>query len=136
MLIVNTASKCGFTPQYHDMEELYQKYKDSNFTVLAFPCDQFFNQEFSSVKEILRFTKKKYKISFPLFQPIKVNGKQTHPLYKDLKVKAPGIIGTKLIKWNFTKFLIDAKGNIIHRYAPKTPINKIAKDIEKLLKQH
>lgn len=122
MLIVNVASKCGFTKQYKGLQELYEKYKDSDFVILGFPCNQFGNQEPGSNDEIKEFCSVNYDVTFPMFDKINVNGDDAHPLYKFLKEKAPGALGTKSIKWNFTKFLIDAEGNVIERFgSAKTP---------------
>jgi glutathione peroxidase len=132
LLIVNTASKCGFTPQYKGLEELYAQYKDKGFEVLAFPCDQFGNQEPGSDQDIKSFCELNYGVDFPLFSKIEVNGDDAHPLYKFLKSEKGGLLGDS-IKWNFTKFLVDKQGNVIERYAPTTPPEKIAPDIEKQL---
>jgi glutathione peroxidase len=134
LLIVNVASECGFTPQYEGLEKLYKTYHDQGFEVLAFPCNQFGGQEPGSEKQILNFCRTKFDVTFPLFAKIDVNGKDTHPLYAYLKKKAPGVLGTESIKWNFTKFLIDREGNVITRYGSSTKPEEIAKDIEKLLK--
>ena len=134
LLIVNVASECGFTPQYEGLEKLYQTYKDQGFEILAFPCNQFGGQEPGSEKQILNFCRTNFDVTFPLFAKIDVNGKDTHPLYVYLKEKAPGVLGTESIKWNFTKFLIDRDGNVITRYGSSTKPEKIAKAIEKLLK--
>lgn len=133
LLVVNTASACGFTPQYSELQELYQKYGDKGFVVLAFPCNQFGSQESGSNEEIKKFCDLKFNINFPVFQKVDVNGKDTHPLFKYLKEELPGILGSKNIKWNFTKFLIDKKGQPVKRYAPKDKPSSFAKDIEKLL---
>lgn len=132
LLIVNTASKCGFTPQYKELEELYQKYKDQGFAVLAFPCNQFANQEYESNEEIQSFCQKNYGVTFPVMARIDVIGKTAHPLFQYLCKKQPGVLGGR-IKWNFTKFLINAEGNVVKRYAPVTTPSQIAKDIEALL---
>jgi glutathione peroxidase len=136
LLIVNTASKCGFTPQYKGLEELYEKYKERGFDVLAFPCNQFAGQEPGNEDEIKQFCDTNYRVTFPLFKKIDVNGPNAHPLYQHLKSKAPGALATRAIKWNFTKFLVDRDGNVVKRYAPKTPPEAIAKDVEKLLEKH
>jgi len=133
LLIVNTASKCGFTPQYAGLEELYRKYRDRGFTVLAFPCNQFGAQEPGDAAEIANFCSLSYDVTFPLFAKIDVNGDDAAPLYRHLKAEAPGLLGTQGIKWNFTKFLIDRAGEVVDRYAPTTTPADIAKDIEKLL---
>ena len=132
LLIVNTASKCGFTPQYKGLQELYAKYKDRGFELLAFPCDQFGHQEPGGDDEIKEFCEMNYGVEFPLFSKIEVNGDAAHPLYKFLKSEKGGLLGDS-IKWNFTKFLVDKQGNVIERYAPTTPPDRIAPDIEKQL---
>lgn len=133
LLIVNTASKCGFTKQYAPLEELYKKYKDKGLVVLGFPCNQFANQEPGDMKEIKDFCSLTYSVDFPMFTKVEVNGKNTHPLYKFLKQKASGIFGFSAIKWNFTKFLVDKNGTVIKRYAPTTGPLSLTDDIEKLL---
>jgi glutathione peroxidase len=133
MLIVNTASKCGFTPQYEGLEALYQKYRDRGLVVLGFPCNQFGAQEPGSAAEIGSFCEKNYGVSFPMFEKIDVNGAATHPLYQWLKKSARGLLGSERIKWNFTKFLLDRQGNPIERYAPVKKPEDLAKDIETLL---
>jgi glutathione peroxidase len=133
MLIVNTASKCGFTPQYEGLEALYQKYRDRGLVVLGFPCNQFGAQEPGSAAEIGSFCEKNYGVSFPMFEKIDVNGDATHPLYQWLKKRARGLLGSERIKWNFTKFLLDRQGNPIERYAPVKKPEDLAKDIEALL---
>lgn len=133
LLIVNTASACGFTPQYKELEELYKEYKDQGFEVLAFPCNQFGAQEKGSNEEIKQFCDLNFNISFPLFEKIDVNGSNTHPLYSFLKKEKSGLLGSEKIKWNFTKFLVDKEGNVIERYAPQTKPSAIATDIKKLL---
>ena len=132
LLIVNVASKCGFTPQYNGLQELYAKYKDKGFELLAFPCDQFGHQEPGDDDEIKEFCELNYGVDFPLFSKIEVNGGDAHPLYKFLKSKKGGLLGDS-IKWNFTKFLVDKQGNVIERYAPTTPPERIGPDIEKQL---
>lgn len=132
VVVVNTASKCGFTPQYAGLEQLYEKYKDQGLVVLGFPCNQFGNQEPGSAKEIQEGCLVNYGVSFRMFEKIDVNGKNEHPLYTFLKEKQPGILGSK-IKWNFTKFLIDRNGNPVKRFAPITKPEKMEKDILKLL---
>lgn len=133
MLIVNTASKCGFTPQYEGLEKIYQKYRDRGLVVLGFPCNQFGEQEPGSANEIGAFCQKNYGVSFPMFEKIDVNGDNAHPLYQWLKKSAPGLLGSERIKWNFTKFLLDRQGNVVERFAPMTKPEDIAQDIEKLL---
>jgi glutathione peroxidase len=133
LLIVNTASKCGFTPQYAGLEELYRAYKDRGFEVLGFPCNQFGAQEPGPAAEIGAFCEKNYGVSFPLFAKIDVNGPDAHPLYRFLKEGKPGIFGTENIKWNFTKFLIDRNGNVAGRFGPATEPKTLAVTIEELL---
>ena len=133
LLIVNTASKCGFTPQYKELEELYQLYKQEDFIVLGFPCNQFLKQEPGSNAEIQTFCQLNYGVSFPMFEKIKVRGNDAHPLFKYLTKQAPGWFGDA-VKWNFTKFLVDRQGKVINRYAPTTNPREIAPDIEKLIK--
>ncbi len=132
LLIVNTASKCGFTPQYEGLQSLYAKYKDRGFEVLGFPCDQFGHQEPGSDDEIKSFCQLNYDVSFPLFSKIEVNGPNTHPVFEFLKSKKGGLLGDS-IKWNFTKFLVDKKGGVVERFAPMTPPSAIETQIEKLL---
>jgi glutathione peroxidase len=133
VLIVNTASKCGFTSQFKQLEELYKKYKDRGLVILGFPCNQFMRQDPGSNKEIKSFCKLNYGVSFLMFSKIKVNGDDAHPLYKFLKAKRPGVLGSELIKWNFTKFLIDKKGKVIERFSPSTIGEEIEKAIIPLL---
>lgn len=133
LLIVNTASKCGFTPQYEGLEALYQEYKDRDFAVLGFPCDQFGHQEPGDEDEIKNFCSLTYNVSFPMFAKIEVNGPNAHPLYQSLKTARPGVMGSKGIKWNFTKFLVDPKGEVVKRYAPTDKPASLRKDIEALL---
>ena len=133
LLIVNTASKCGFTPQYEGLESLYRKYKDKGFEVLGFPCNQFMSQEPGSEAEIREFCSLRYDVSFPLFSKIDVNGPNTAPLFSYLKAAAPGIAGTQSIKWNFTKFLVDRKGRVIKRFATATKPEAIESAIESAL---
>jgi glutathione peroxidase len=133
LLIVNTASKCGFTPQYEGLETLYEKYKDKGFMILGFPCNQFSEQEPGTNEEIADFCLVNYGVSFDMFEKIEVNGDNAHPLYKYLKKEATGLLGSESIKWNFTKFLVDRNGKVIDRYAPMTKPKSIEKDIEKLL---
>jgi glutathione peroxidase len=118
LLIVNTASKCGFTPQYEGLEELYRKHKDQGFAVLGFPCNQFGAQEPGDAAEIANFCSLTYDVSFPMFSKIEVNGPQAHPLYAWLKKEKKGLLGSEGVKWNFTKFLIDRKGEVVGRFAP------------------
>lgn len=133
LLIVNTASKCGFKVQFEDLQNLYNTYKDSGLLILGFPCNQFFSQEPSSNLEIKQICEKKFKISFPIFSKIDVNGHTAHPLFKFLKSNAKGFLGTEFIKWNFTKFLVDKNGKVVKRYAPYTNPKAIEKDIKSLL---
>ena len=133
LLIVNTASECGFTPQYAGLEDLYRAYQDRGFEVLGFPCNQFGNQEPGSAAEIHAFCERNYGVSFPMFAKIDVNGPNTHPLYRILKAARPGLFGIQRIKWNFTKFLIDRPGNVVSRHAPSTPPEKLRPAIEELL---
>ncbi len=132
LLIVNTASKCGFTPQYEGLQSLYEKYKDRGLEVLGFPCDQFGHQEPGSDDEIKSFCEVNYGVDFPLFCKIEVNGDAAHPLYKFLKSEKGGLLGDS-IKWNFTKFLVDKKGTVVERFAPTTAPASIESQIEKLL---
>ena len=133
LLIVNTASKCGFTPQYEGLESLQKSYADRGFSVLAFPCNQFGGQEPGNEEEIQSFCDLNYQTSFPLFSKIEVNGAASHPLFTHLKEQAPGVLGSKRIKWNFTKFLVNQQGEVVKRYAPSTTPEAIASDIEALL---
>ena len=133
LLVVNTASKCGFTPQYDGLEKLFQDYKDKDFEVLAFPCNQFGAQEPGEAEEIEQFCKVNFGLTFPLMQKVEVNGDNASPLFDWMKKEAPGLMGSKSIKWNFTKFLIDREGNVVKRYGPADAPASIAKDIEKLL---
>lgn len=133
LLIVNTASKCGFTPQYEGLEALWRRYGQRGFEVLAFPCNQFGGQEPGEAAEIGEFCSLTFGVSFPLMGKIAVNGPSAAPLYDWLKAEAPGLLGTKRIKWNFTKFLIDRQGKVVRRYAPTVEPAKISADIEALL---
>lgn len=132
VLVVNTASKCGFTPQYEGLEALYKKFKDKGLVILGFPCNQFGGQEPGNATEISNFCSLKYGVSFPMFSKIEVNGDNAHPLYKFLKTQLPGTLGNEL-KWNFTKFLLDRNGKPIQRYGSTTKPENITEDIEKLL---
>jgi len=134
MLIVNVASKCGYTPQYEGLEALYKKYKEKGFVVLGFPCNQFASQEPGSEEQIQNFCRVNFGVTFPLFAKIKVNGEQTHPLYRHLKSEQPGFLGSKAIKWNFTKFLVDKEGKIVDRFGSSTKPRSLEEVIEKLLK--
>ena len=133
LLIVNTASKCGFTPQYTGLQSLHEKYQEKGFQVLGFPCDQFGHQEPGSDGEIEQFCTLNFNVNFPLFKKTEVNGDNASPFYQHLKEAAPGLLGSKSIKWNFTKFLINRDGRVVKRYAPNTKPESIAKDIEALL---
>ena len=133
LLIVNLASKCGFTPQYTGLEALYRRYQDKGFAVLGFPCDQFGHQEPGNEAEIKSFCSRTYDISFPLFAKIDVNGDKGHPLYQHLKSAQRGLLGTEAIKWNFTKFLVDKNGTVVKRYAPTDTPERIEKDLGPLL---
>ena len=133
LLIVNTASNCGFTPHYAGLETLYQRFIDRGLTVLGFPCNQFGAQEPGNASEIGDFCQKNYGVSFPLFAKIDVNGENTHPLYQHLKKSAPGVLGSESIKWNFTKFLVSRDGKAIKRYAPAATPESMITDIEALL---
>ena len=133
LLIVNTASKCGFTPQYEGLEALYQKYRDRGLTVLGFPCNQFGAQEPGTAVEIGSFCQKNYGVSFPMFEKIEVNGEGAHPLYRWLKSGAKGLLGSEAIKWNFTKFLVDRNGKVVDRFAPTTKPEDLQSNVEALL---
>ena len=133
LLVVNVASKCGFTPQYSGLEALQRQYADRGFAVLGFPCDQFGHQEPGNEEEIRKFCSLNYDVTFPMFAKIEVNGAGAHPLYEHLKSSAPGVLGTEGIKWNFTKFLVDREGRVVRRYAPTDKPESLAADIEALL---
>ena len=133
MLVVNTASKCGYTPQYQGLEKLYEKLHGKGLEVLGFPCNQFGEQEPGSADEIATFCERNYGVTFPMFAKVDVNGDDAAPLYKWLKKEQRGILGSEAIKWNFTKFLVDRKGNVVARYAPKDTPESLQDDIEKLL---
>lgn len=133
LLVVNVASRCGFTPQYAGLEALWRKYQDRGLVVLGFPCNQFGAQEPGDEAAIGEFCSSKYDVTFPMFSKVEVNGENTHPVYRYLKKASPGVLGSEGIKWNFTKFLVDAKGNVVARYASVTKPEKIAVDIEALL---
>jgi glutathione peroxidase len=133
LLIVNTASKCGFTPQYADLEALSRRYRDRGFAVLAFPCNQFGGQEPGDAAEIANFCSTSYDVTFPVFAKVDVNGPNAAPLFEHLKREAPGLLGSKGIKWNFTKFLVDREGNVVDRYAPTTSPKDLTGAIEALL---
>jgi glutathione peroxidase len=134
LIIVNTASKCGFTPQYNELQKLYEKYGKSGLEVLAFPCNQFMNQEPGTNEEIASFCSLNFGVTFPVMAKIDVNGSTAHPLYKYLKKNSPGILGES-IKWNFTKFLIDTNGNIAKRLSPNASPLKLENQIEELIKE-
>jgi glutathione peroxidase len=133
LLIVNTASKCGFTPQYKGLQSVFEKYRERGFEVLGFPCNQFGHQEPGDEAQISEFCELNFGVDFPLFGKIDVNGDDAHPLYRHLKEEAPGLLGSKAVKWNFTKFLINRDGQVVKRYAPTDKPESLAKDIEKLL---
>ena len=133
LLIVNVASACGFTPQYAGLEALYRKYRDRGFEVLGFPCNQFGGQEPGSAEDIATFCSTKYDVTFPLFAKIDVNGAKAHPLYEHLKAEAPGALGTKAIKWNFTKFLVNSRGEVVERYGSSTTPEQIDADVARAL---
>jgi glutathione peroxidase len=133
LLVVNVASKCGFTPQYRGLEALWRKYRGAGFAVLGFPCDQFGHQEPGDENEIKTFCSTSYDVTFPLFAKIDVNGPAAHPLYRWLKAEKAGVFGSEAIKWNFTKFLVDRSGEVVKRYAPVDTPEKIAADVETVL---
>jgi glutathione peroxidase len=133
LLIVNTASQCGFTPQYQGLQALYDKYANQGLAILGFPCNQFGQQEPANSDQIQSFCETRFGVSFPLFQKIEVNGSNAHPLYQYLAKAAPGIFGTKAIKWNFTKFLVDRNGKVVKRYPSTTKPKDLEKDIQALL---
>jgi glutathione peroxidase len=133
LLIVNVASRCGFTPQYAGLEALYRRFHERGFAVLGFPCDQFGHQEPGDESAIRKFCTDKYDVTFPMFAKTHVNGLNAHPLFKALKQAAPGLFGTQAIKWNFTKFLVDGKGRVLRRYAPSDKPETLAEDIEAAL---
>ena len=133
LLIVNTASECGFTPQYAGLQQLYERYAARGFEVLGFPCNQFGKQEPGDATEIGSFCEKNYGVTFPMFDKVEVKGPNAHPLYRYLTGEAPGLLGIEVIKWNFTKFLVDRRGDIVKRYAPLTKPEAIERDIEELL---
>ncbi len=133
LLVVNTASKCGFTPQYEGLEALYEQYRERGLMVLGFPCNQFGAQEPGTADEIGSFCQKNYGVTFPMFEKIDVNGDAAHPLYRWLKSSAKGVLGSEGIKWNFTKFLVDRHGQVIERFAPTTQPEDLKPNIEKLL---
>ncbi|KKK36333.1 glutathione peroxidase [Mesobacillus campisalis] len=132
LLVVNTASKCGLTPQFKGLQELYEKYRDQGLEILGFPCDQFNNQEFANIEETTQFCQANYGVSFPIFAKVDVNGVSTEPLFKFLKEQKNGLLSPR-IKWNFTKFLIDKNGSVVGRYAPTTEPSKLEEELVKLL---
>ena len=133
LLVVNTASKCGLTPQFKGLQEVYEKFKDQGFEVLGFPSNQFANQEPGGSEDIAQHCEINYGVTFPMFEKINVNGSEAHPLFKYLAKEAPGILGSKSIKWNFTKFLVDREGRVIKRFSPQTTPDQIEEEIAKLL---
>jgi glutathione peroxidase len=133
LLVVNVASKCGFTPQYTGLEALWRRHRDEGFAILGFPCDQFGHQEPGDAEEIKQFCSLNYDVTFPLFAKIEVNGAHAHPLYAWLKGEKPGVLGTEAIKWNFTKFLVDREGRVVKRYAPNDTPEKIDEAVTALL---
>ncbi|ETT65188.1 glutathione peroxidase [Paenibacillus sp. FSL R7-0204] len=134
LLVVNTASKCGLTPQYKGLQEVYDKFKDRGFEILGFPSNQFAGQEPGESEDIAEFCEINYGVSFPMYEKINVKGADAHPLFKYLSKEAPGVLGSKSIKWNFTKFLVDQEGRVLKRFAPQTTPDQIEEDIEKLLR--
>lgn len=132
LVIVNTASKCGFTPQFGGLQSLYEKYKDEGLTVLGFPCDQFNNQEFDDINKTTEFCQRNYGVSFPMFAKVEVNGDGADPLFKHLTTEKKGVLSKK-IKWNFTKFLVDKNGQVVQRYAPTTDPEKMEEDLKNVL---
>jgi glutathione peroxidase len=133
VLVVNTASACGFTPQLEGLQQLHQRYADQGLVVVGFPCNQFGQQDKGSDSEISQFCQRNYGVDFPMMSKIDVNGAQAHPLFRWLKAQAPGLFGTEMIKWNFTKFLVGRNGQVLQRYAPKTAPGQLATDIEQAL---
>ncbi|MFD3450169.1 glutathione peroxidase [Microbacteriaceae bacterium 4G12] len=133
LLIVNVASKCGFTPQYKGLQALYEQYQEKGLEILAFPCNQFMNQEPGTNEEIASFCELNYGVRFPVFAKVDVKGEKVHPLYKYLCEQAPGLLGSKAVKWNFTKFLVDRSGKVMERFAPQTAPKELKKQIEKAL---
>ncbi|OKP97452.1 glutathione peroxidase [Paenibacillus sp. P46E] len=133
LLVVNTASKCGFTPQYKGLQEVYDKFKDRGFEVLGFPSNQFAGQEPGESEDIAEFCEINYGVTFPMYEKIDVKGNEAHPLFKYLSKEAPGVLGSKSVKWNFTKFLVDQEGRVLKRFSPQTTPDQIEADIAKLL---
>jgi len=136
ILVVNTASKCGLTPQFEGLQKIYSDYKDKGLVILGFPCNQFAQQDPASNEEIGAFCSKNYGVEFPMYAKIDVNGEQTHPLFEFLKQSAPGLLGTKRIKWNFTKFLINKDGDVLKRFSPRTSPDQLIDSIEQALSSH
>jgi Glutathione peroxidase len=134
LLVVNVASRCGFTPQYAGLERLWRRWRDRGFAVLGFPCDQFGRQEPGGAEEIRRFCTLHYEVSFPMFAKVEVNGRGAHPLWRWLKAQKPGVLGTRAIKWNFTKFLVGRDGRVLARYAPRVRPEVLEADIGKALR--
>lgn len=130
LLVVNTASKCGFTPQYKGLEALWQRYRDQGLVVLGFPCDQFGHQEPGDEAQIAAFCDRNFGVSFPLFAKVKVNGNDAHPLFAELKKRAPGFLGSKAIKWNFTKFLVTDQGRSVERFSSRTSLDALVAHLE------
>jgi glutathione peroxidase len=133
LLVVNTASRCGFTPQYAGLEKLYREYRDQGFEVLGFPCNQFAGQEPGDADEIRNFCSTEFDVSFPMFEKVDVNGDGTHPVFRSLKKARPGLLGSEAIKWNFTKFLVGRDGGVLERYAPKDTPESLARAVRKAL---
>lgn len=133
ILVVNVASRCGYTPQYTGLNELHKSFKDQGFTVLGFPCNQFGGQEPGTNQEIQEFCSLKFDVQFPIMGKVEVNGDDANPFFKHLKAEAPGLLGTEMIKWNFTKFLIDQQGNVVARFAPQTEPRELEAEVRKLL---
>ncbi|MGN7762831.1 MULTISPECIES: glutathione peroxidase [Paenibacillus] len=133
LLVVNTASKCGFTPQYKGLQEVYDKFKDRGFEVLGFPSNQFAGQEPGESEDIAEFCEINYGVTFPMYEKVDVKGNEAHPLFKYLSKEAPGVLGSKSVKWNFTKFLVDQEGRVLKRFSPQTTPDQIEADIAKLL---
>ncbi|CAM4337971.1 glutathione peroxidase [Paenibacillus tarimensis] len=133
LLIVNTASKCGYTPQYEGLQKLYEAYREQGLEILGFPCNQFMNQEPGSEEEIAEFCKLNHGVTFPMFAKVDVNGSGQHPLYKHLTAEAPGLLGSKAVKWNFTKFLVDREGKTVKRFAPADAPESLESEIKSLL---
>jgi glutathione peroxidase len=133
LLVVNTASKCGFTPQYKGLQEVYDKFKDRGFEVLGFPSNQFAGQEPGESEDIAEFCEINYGVTFPMYEKVNVKGSEAHPLFKYLSKEAPGVLGSKSVKWNFTKFLVDQEGRVLKRFSPQTTPDQIEADIAKLL---